>query len=126
MSSQNSIDEITQEAYLEALQASKSSGRTVLLVDTILKSIEGANTVVYNPVELAKLPTGALLVFYCDTGKVTKERIGEYRKKLPMHECVSLRGGRGYWRPYLRIDTTPKEQAHEYRPYADEAPRCAL
>jgi len=97
-------DEWTQEEYLRAKKALEAEGRAVLLVDTIARPIEGADTVLYNPYELKNHPDGTVLVFYCDTGKETKERLPEFRKKFPDKICISLRGGRGYWRKTLRID----------------------
>ena len=96
-------DEWTQEEFLRAKKELESQGRKVLLVDTIAKPIEGADTVLYNPYELEKLPEGSVLVFYCDTGKETKERLAEFRRRFPDKVCVSLRGGRGYWRKTLRV-----------------------
>ncbi len=96
-------DEWTQEAFLRAKKELEDQGRSVLLVDTIARPIEGAETVLYNPFELSAYPEGTVLVFYCDTGKETKERLPEFRKKFPDKICLSLRGGRGYWRKTLRI-----------------------
>ncbi len=96
-------DEWTQEEFLRAKKELEGRGRQVLLVDTIAKPIEGADTVLYNPYELEKLPEGTVLVFYCDTGKETKERLAEFRRRFPDKVCVSLRGGRGYWRKTLRV-----------------------
>ncbi|WP_353661548.1 hypothetical protein [Hydrogenimonas sp. SS33] len=96
-------DEWTQEEYLRAKKEMASEGRQVLLVDTIARPIEGAETVLYNPYELREYPEGTVLVFYCDTGKETKERLTEFRKKFPDKVCISLRGGRGYWRRNLRV-----------------------
>ncbi len=96
-------EEWSQEEYLLAKKELEVSGRQVLLVDTIAKPIDGAETVLYNPYELAKYPEGTVLVFYCDTGKETKERLSEFRKKFPDKICISLRGGRGYWRKTLRV-----------------------
>ncbi|WP_201352129.1 hypothetical protein [Hydrogenimonas urashimensis] len=96
-------DEWTQEEFLRAKKELEARGRKVLLVDTIAKEIEGAGTVLYNPYELKDYPEGTVLVFYCDTGKETKERLPEFRKKFPDKICISLRGGRGYWRKTLRV-----------------------
>ncbi|WP_300365676.1 hypothetical protein [Hydrogenimonas sp.] len=96
-------DEWTQEEFLRARKALEAEGRDVLLVDTIAKAIEGAETVLYNPFELKKYPEGTVFVFYCDTGKETKERLPEFRRRFPDKICISLRGGRGYWRKSLRI-----------------------
>ena len=97
-------DEWTQEEFLREKQRLEKEGVKVLLIDTILAPIERAETVVYNPFELAKEPEGSVFVFYCDTGKETKERLGFYRKKFPKHHCLSLRGGRGYWRKYMGLE----------------------
>ena len=53
---------------------------------------------------LEKEPEGSVFVFYCDTGKGTKERLAEFRKRFPGKHCISLRGGRGYWRKYLQVN----------------------
>ena len=96
-------DEWTQEEFLRAKKELEAQGRTVLLVDTIARPIKGADTFLYNPYELKNYPEGTVLVFYCDTGKETKERLPEFRKRFPDKICVSLRGGRGYWRKTLRV-----------------------
>ena len=96
-------DEWSQEEYLRAKKELEAQGRRVLLVDTIARPIEGAETVLYNPYELETYPEGTVLVFYCDTGKETKERLAEFRRKFPDKVCISLRGGRGYWRKTLRV-----------------------
>ena len=96
-------DEWTQEEYLRAKKELERQGRKVLLVDTIARPIEGTETVLYNPYELKEYPEGTVLVFYCDTGKETKERLAEFRKRFPDKVCISLRGGRGYWRKTLRV-----------------------
>ncbi|WP_457599694.1 hypothetical protein [Hydrogenimonas sp.] len=97
-------DEWTQEEFLRAKEELEKKGRPVVLVDTIAKEIEGVETVLYNPYELSSLPEGAVLVFYCDTGKETKERLAEFRRRFPGKVCISLRGGRGYWRKSLRVE----------------------
>jgi len=55
----------------------------------------------------SQYPEGTVFVFYCDTGKETgketKERLPEFRRRFPDKICISLRGGRGYWRKSLRI-----------------------
>jgi hypothetical protein len=96
-------DEWTQEEFLRNKKTLQSQGIKVLLIDTILSPIEKAETLIYNPYELQKEPEGSVFVFYCDTGKVTKERLLEFRKKFPKHHCVSLRGGRGYWRKNMML-----------------------
>jgi len=96
-------DEWTQQEFLHEKARLEKAGVRVLLIDTILATIERAETVVYNPYELSKEPEGSVFVFYCDTGKETKERLGFYRKKFPKQHCLSLRGGRGYWRKYMGL-----------------------
>lgn len=97
-----SKDEWTQEELLRYREELKELNRDVVLVDTVLKPIDGEETVVYNPFELSNMDEGTVFVFYCDTGKTTKERLSFYKKKLPKHQCISLRGGRGYWRPHFK------------------------
>lgn len=97
------VDEWTQEEYLKNKRELEEEGVKVLLVDTILNSIEGAETVLYSPPLLKNEPEGSVFVFYCDTGKSSKERLKEFRTKFPGHICISLRGGRGYWRKNLRV-----------------------
>ena len=98
-------DEWSQEEFLRAKNELETEGRRVLLVDTIAKEIEGADTFLYNPYELEALPEGTVLVFYCDTGKETKERLEEFRGRFPGKICISLRGGRGYWRKSMRLES---------------------
>lgn len=97
--------EWTQKEFLLQKEALEKEGIAVFLIDTILNPIDGVETVVYNPIELAKAPEGSYFVFYCDTGKSTKERLPEFRKKFPNKHCISLKGGRGYWRPYMRLES---------------------
>lgn len=98
-----SVDEWTQEEFLRNRKILEREGRRVLLIDTILNPIDGAGTVTYNPPLLRQEEEGSVFVFYCDTGKATKERLGEFRSRFPHHVCISLRGGRGYWRKNLQI-----------------------
>lgn len=98
-------DEWTQEEYLLAKAQLESRGIKVYLIDTVLSPIEGAQTLTYNPVELKQAPKGSYFVFYCDTGKASLDRLNEYKKRFPDQHCISLRGGRGYWRPYLRVES---------------------
>jgi hypothetical protein len=98
-------DEWTQEEYLREKARLEKEGVRVLLIDTILSPIEKADTVVYNPHLLKEEPEGSVFVFYCDTGKATKERLEEFRRKFPKQHCISLRGGRGYWRKNMTVDT---------------------
>ncbi len=96
-------DEWTQKEFLENRKKLQKDGVDVVLVDTILSPIEKADTVVYNPYELKKYPKGSVFVFYCDTGKATLDRLDEYKKKFPDHHCISLKGGRGYWRKNMMV-----------------------
>jgi len=96
-------DEWTQEEFLRAKKELEKEGKKVVLVDTILNPIDKADTVVYNPYELEKYPKGSVFVFYCDSGKDTLSRLPEYKKRFPKHHCVSLRGGRGYWRVNMQL-----------------------
>jgi len=96
-------DEWTQEQFLHEKERLEKEGVTVLLIDTILAPIDKAKTVVYNPFELKKEPKGSVFVFYCDTGKATYDRLKEYKEKFPEYHCLSLRGGRGYWRKNMQL-----------------------
>ena len=96
-------DEWTQQEYLRAKKELQSRGISVVLVDTILSPIEKADTIIYNPYELKKFPKGSVFVFYCDSGKATKERLKEYREKFTDYHCISLYGGRGYWRKNMML-----------------------
>ncbi len=99
----NFPDEWTQKEYLQNKKKLQKDGVKVILVDTILSSIEKADTSTYNPFELSKEPEGTVFVFYCDTGKATLNRLHEYKAKFPMHHCISLKGGRGYWRKNMMV-----------------------
>lgn len=96
-------DEWTQEEFLRNKQQFEKEGVQVVLVDTILSPIEKADTITYNPFELKQYPKGSVFVFYCDTGKATKERLKEFKEKFPDYNCVSLKGGRGYWRINMQL-----------------------
>ena len=96
-------DEWTQKEFLQNKIKLEKEGVKVILVDTILSPIEKAVTQVYNPFELNQEPEGSLFVFYCDSGKATLERLKEYKKKFPKHHCISLKGGRGYWRKNMMV-----------------------
>jgi len=100
-------DEWTQEQFLREKERLEKEGVKVLLIDTILTPIEKAKTVVYNPFELQKEPEGSVFVFYCDSGKATHERLKEYRATFPKYHCLSLRGGRGYWRKNMQLLDEP-------------------
>ena len=97
------VDEWTQQEYLTNKCELESQGVIVVLVDTILNPIEGITTMTYNPLLLREYPRGSVFVFYCDSGKSSHERLREFRTKFPEHICISLRGGRGYWRKNLRV-----------------------
>lgn len=90
--------EWTQNEYLQKKKECGQKGIQIILVDTVNAPIEGMDTVLYNPYELQAYPEGTVFVFYCDTGKSTMERLEEYQRRFPDKECISLRGGRGYWR----------------------------
>lgn len=97
------VDEWTQEEFLRNKQELEAQGIKVLLIDTILNTIDGAETTLYSPPLLKNEPEGSVFVFYCDSGKGTLNRLKEFRSKFPNHVCISLRGGRGYWRKHLQI-----------------------
>jgi len=99
-----SKDEWTQQELYKYTKELEKDGIKVVLVDTILKTLENIETIRYNPYTLNKMPLNTVFVFYCDTGKMTSERMSFYRSKLPNHKCVSLRGGRAYWRPNYTLD----------------------
>lgn len=96
-------NEWTQKEFLQNKKKFEAEGVKVLLIDTILSPIDGADILVYNPYELQKEPEGSIFVFYCDSGKATLNRLDEYKKKFPKHNCISLKGGRGYWRINMSI-----------------------
>ena len=96
-------NEWTQKEFLENKRDLEEVGVKVILVDTILSPIEKAGSVVYNPFELQNEPEGSVFVFYCDSGKATLDRLKEYKKKFPKHNCISLKGGRGYWRKNMML-----------------------
>ncbi len=96
-------DEWTQKEFLQNKIKLEKEGIKVILVDTILSPIEKAVTQIYNPYELLKEPEGTLFVFYCDTGKATLDRLQEYKKRFPTQHCISLKGGRGYWRKNMMV-----------------------
>lgn len=99
----NFPDEWTQKEYLQNKKKLEKDDIKVILVDTILSSIQKADTVIYNPFELQKEPEGTVFVFYCDTGKATLNRLREYKEKFPKYHCISLKGGRGYWRKNMMV-----------------------
>ncbi|WP_297433064.1 hypothetical protein [Sulfurimonas sp.] len=99
----NYPNEWTQKEFLENKKQLQKEGVDVVLVDTILSPIEKADTITYNPYEMKNYADGTVFVFYCDTGKATLNRLKEYREKFPQHHCVSLKGGRGYWRKNMML-----------------------
>jgi hypothetical protein len=99
----NYPDEWTQEEFLKNKLALEKKGIKVQLIDTILSPIDKADTLTYNPFEMTKLPEGSIFVFYCDSGKATLERLPEYKAKFPEYHCISLKGGRGYWRKNMQV-----------------------
>jgi len=96
-------DEWTQIELLKYTKELKKEGREVVLVDTILKPISTMAAITYNPYEMNTYEKGTVFVFYCDTGKTSMSRLEFYRKKLPNYTCISLKGGRAYWRPNFQI-----------------------
>lgn len=96
-------NEWTQKEFLQNKKKLEAEGIKMLLIDTILSPIDGADTIVYNPYELKNEPEGSIFVFYCDSGKATLNRLGEYKKKFPKQHCISLKGGRGYWRINMSV-----------------------
>ena len=99
----NYPNEWTQKEFLQNKIKLEKQGIKVLLIDTILAAIEKAETIIYNPYELKNEPEGTVFVFYCDTGKATLNRLNEYKEKFPNNPCISLKGGRGYWRKNMMI-----------------------
>jgi len=96
-------DQWTQKEFLENKIKLEKDGIKVLLIDTILSPIEKAQTVVFNPHLLKNEPAGSVFVFYCDSGKATFDRLQEYKDKFPEQYCISLKGGRGYWRKNMMV-----------------------
>ena len=99
----NYPNEWTQKEFLEHKRQLERVGVEVLLIDTILSPIGKEETAVYNPHELKNHPDGSVFVFYCDSGKATLDRLSEYKEKFPTMHCVSLKGGRGYWRRNMML-----------------------
>ena len=98
-----SKDEWTQQELFKNIKILEKEGIKVVIIDTILKPLETIETITYNPYEMLKYKEGTVFVFYCDTGKTTKERLEYYKKKFPNHRCITLKGGRGYFRPNLQL-----------------------
>jgi hypothetical protein len=102
-------EEWTQQELYKYSKELESNDTKVILIDTILKPLDRIETITYNPFEMNLMPKGTVFVFYCDTGKTTKARLAFYKKKFPDYKCISLRGGRGYWRPnYQLLDEMDK------------------
>ena len=102
-------EEWTQQELYKYTKQLDEEGVKVVLVDTVLKPLQNIETITYNPYEMNEYPKGSVFVFYCDSGKTTKERLAFYKQKFPDYKCVSLRGGRGYWRPnYQLLDEIEK------------------
>ena len=99
----NYPNEWTQKEFLQNKKILEKDGVKVLLIDTILSPIQKANTIVYNPYELQNEVEGTVFVFYCDSGKATLDRLKEYKEKFPNQVCISLKGGRGYWRKNMML-----------------------
>jgi len=99
----NYPNEWTQKEFLQNKKRLKKDGIEVVLIDTILSEIDKTATIKYNPFELNKYPHGSVFVFYCDTGKASLDRLKEYKAKFPEYHCISLKGGRGYWRKNMSI-----------------------
>ncbi len=95
--------EWTQKEFLQNKKSLAKDGIEVLLIDTILNPIQKATTQTYNPFELSKEADGTVFVFYCDSGKATLDRLQEYQNKFPNNPCLSLKGGRAYWRKNMMI-----------------------
>ena len=96
-------NEWTQEQYMRQKIELAKIGVKVLLIDTIANEIDGADTVLYNRHTLKDEPKDTVLVFYCDSGKATHDRLKEYKKRFVDQHCISLKGGRGNWRKYFQI-----------------------
>ena len=105
-----SKDEWTQKEFLQNKKELEKQGIEVVLIDTILKPLANEKTLIYNPFEMELYAKDTVFVFYCDTGKNTKERLNYYRNKFPNHRCVSLRGGRGYYRANFRLVNDNKNE----------------
>ena len=96
-------DQWSQEDFLKNKIKLEEEGIKVLLIDTILSPIDKAQTTIYNRHELKQQPAGSVFVFYCDSGKATLDRLKEYKENFPKQHCISLKGGRGYWRKNMMI-----------------------
>jgi hypothetical protein len=115
------LKEWTQTEFLVQQAELEEQGIKVYLIDTILCPVEGHKTHTYNPIELKQAPKGSYFIFYCDTGKTTMDRLDEYATKFPDQHCISLKGGRSYWRANLKAETihcllTRKDRDAEWTP----------
>ncbi|MFX4253436.1 hypothetical protein ACOL21_11475, partial [Aliarcobacter butzleri] len=72
----------TQKELFRYKKILEKEGINVVVIDTILKPLENIETITYNPYEMNNYLKKTVFVFYCDTGKMTKERIGYYIKKI--------------------------------------------
>ena len=95
--------EWTQKEFLVNKKRLQKEGVDVILIDTILSPIDKAQTITYNPYELKQYKEGTVFVFYCDSGKASLNRLNEYKEKFPNNPCVSLKGGRSYWRVNMMV-----------------------
>lgn len=100
-----SKDELSQKELFSHIRTGDIRQEDVVLVGVTLKEIDTNlfPQMRYNPFEMQKMPKEKLFLFYCDSGKESLENLRFYRKKLPEHRCLSLRGGRGYWQPSMAI-----------------------
>lgn len=96
-------EEWTQPELYKYTKELEKQNIQVILIDTILKPLDNIETITYNPYEMINYPKGSVFVFFCDTGKSTKERLNYYKKKFPDYKCISLKGGRGYWQPNYQL-----------------------
>ena len=96
------VDEWSQEQFLKNRALLEDLGIKVFLVDTIAVPIHGVDSYIYNPPKMRDEPKGSVFVFYCDTGKSSKERLAEFRSKFPDFFCISLKGGKAYWNRYQK------------------------
>ncbi len=96
-------DEWTQKELYQYIEILEKQGTKVVLIDTILKPLKNIETIIYNPYEMNKMPKGTVFVFYCDTGKTIKERLSYYKNRFENYKCVSLIGGRAYWRANYQL-----------------------
>ena len=98
-----SKDEWTQIELFKNKKLLEEEGIKIVIVDTILKPLDNLEVITYNPYEMNLYPKGTVFVFYCDTGKNTKERLVYYKRKFPNYRCISLKGGRAYFRPNYKF-----------------------